>query len=106
METHLSTDSSSGNSNAGNSNAEQRVLSASLIPLRIVDRALEQFSETLAFQEELLQAKGLDRSLEDTLILVEHPAIYTQGRGSEQQIPADPDLQSIPWTEIRRGGQA
>lgn len=72
--------------------------------LEIVDRGIEEFSETLAFQQQLVDAKAADRTLADTLVLVEHFPVYTVGRGVPFQQPVGKD--GVPWVEIGRGGEA
>jgi lipoic acid synthetase len=74
--------------------------------IKVVEReGLEDYSSTLAFQRQYLEEKGRDRSLSDILILVEHPPVYTTGRGGQSQQLAG-RFAEIPWVEVGRGGQA
>jgi lipoic acid synthetase len=71
--------------------------------LRTIDRTeRENYSETLRFQQQLLQAKQQDPSRPDYLVFVEHEPIYTTGRGKE--LP--PLVPGIPRIEAKRGGQS
>lgn len=74
--------------------------------IEIVDREeLEDYSSTLHFQRQLLEQKGADRALSDTLILVEHKPVYTLGRGESPQ-KLSGEFSEVPWIEVGRGGQA
>ncbi len=73
--------------------------------IKVVERGeREDYSTTLSFQRQLLEQKGIDRELSDTLILVEHNHVFTVGRGVEFQSPVG--FESVPWLEVSRGGQA
>jgi len=78
--------------------------------IKLIERAeREEYSTTLSFQRQLLEQKGEDREISDTLILVEHDHVFTVGRGEKFQKPAGfglDNLDSIPWLEVGRGGQA
>ena len=82
------------------------LLSASRL-MQIIDRpGPEEFSATLDVQYNLLEAKQSDRAMADVLILVEHAPVFTVGRSVAFQKPSQPNLASIPWVEIGRGGKA
>lgn len=63
------------------------------------------YAEALAIQEEVVAAKLSDPSRDDELLLVEHPAVYTLGRGAD---PADlcgaPERLGVPVFRVGRGG--
>lgn len=76
-------------------------------PLRVIDRiGPEDFSATLALQEELLAERAENEECVDALVLVEHRDVYTVGRSVPFQPIADPAKQNVPWVEIGRGGKA
>ncbi|MDJ0659443.1 MAG: lipoyl(octanoyl) transferase LipB [Crocosphaera sp.] len=57
-------------------------------------------------QRSLLQQRLDDPSLEDTLLLLEHPPVYTLGTGSHTRfMKFDPQQSSIPVYRIERGGE-
>lgn len=59
------------------------------------------FSEALALQESLVEDRRHER-IPDTLLLVEHPAIFTLGRATtKDSLPKSLD---IPQIEVSRGG--
>lgn len=73
--------------------------------IKLIDRGeREEYSTTLSFQRQLLEQKGEDREISDTLILVEHNHVFTVGRGEKFQTPIG--YESVPWVEVGRGGQA
>jgi lipoyl(octanoyl) transferase len=73
---------------------------------------LYQFDRPVAFndawhwQQQLLAERKIDLSLTDVLILLEHQAVYTFGRGADLKFAqfnlADP---GIEWHRIERGGE-
>lgn len=57
------------------------------------------------WQRSLLQARRADPSLDDVLLLLEHPPVYTLGYGaSDQHLRFDPKTSEIPLYRIERGG--
>lgn len=75
--------------------------------LEVIDRGgPEEFSITLAFQMQLRDAKIKDASVADFLVLVEHEAVYTVGRGVPFQDVSGQTKEPVPWIEIPRGGEA
>ena len=75
--------------------------------LEVVDRGgPEAFETTERLQREITESKRSNRSRPDVLILVEHEAVYTAGRGSPFQHPIQEFAQQVPWVETNRGGQA
>lgn len=78
-----------------------------MLSYKVIDReGPEDFATTLAFQQNLLNAKCEDRSLLDTLVLVEHEHIYTTGRGVDPQPATQVEDIQPKWVEIGRGGEA
>ncbi|HMO17884.1 MAG TPA: lipoyl synthase [Oligoflexia bacterium] len=75
-------------------------------PLVVIDRkGPEDYSATLSMQTNLLEARINDKSIPDTIILVEHAHVITRGRGTPE--PALPEIikDKIPSVEISRGGK-
>ena len=69
--------------------------------MRILDCGLVEYREALALQERL--AAGIAAGAEEeTLLLLEHPSIYTIGRGGDRRNVLDPTLQV---EQVNRGGE-
>lgn len=86
----------------------KRTHPSSLGLLQVIDRGIEPYPETLAFQEHLVEQRQAGR-IPDTLILVEHPSVMTLGRNATTDnllTPAD-ELAAlgIPVIRTTRGGQ-
>lgn len=73
--------------------------------LKIHDRDVEEYTSCLLFQDQLREAKISDTELYDSLVLVEHPDVYTVGRGIDFQ-KLSGEKAKVPWHEISRGGEA
>jgi len=72
----------------------------------VIDRGREEYNRTLYFQRELVKARIENEVLGDSLIFVEHDAVYTLGRGEPTQAVVGEEFQQVPWIETNRGGQA
>lgn len=58
------------------------------------------------WQKSLVEARRKDASLEDVLILLEHPPVYTLGQGSDLGfLKFDPDHSEVPLVQVERGGE-
>lgn len=58
------------------------------------------------WQRSLLQARCHDPSLDDVLLLLEHPPVYTLGHGAtEKFLRFDPTDSPVPVHRIERGGE-
>ena len=68
----------------------------------LLDVGVQDYEEVLALQRKLveLRAKNL---IPDTLILVEHPHVFTVGKAVQAEVPAQID--GVPVLRIDRGGQ-
>jgi lipoyl(octanoyl) transferase len=64
------------------------------------------FEEALALQDELVARKIEDRSHPDTVLLLEHPPVYTIGRTPDHSSLLHADRLPHPLVQINRGGQA
>lgn len=77
--------------------------------LNIVDLGEKPYGEVLAYQEQLfnanLDAKVKERATSNTLILCEHPPVYTLGKsGKSQNILVDRDNLNAELFHVTRGG--
>lgn len=64
------------------------------------------FEDALTLQEELVARKIAERTTADTVLLLEHPPVYTIGRTPDLSSLLDPDGLPYPLVRINRGGQA
>src|SRR5579871_3500243 len=84
------------------------VMLAVMADLWICELGLLPYREALALQLELRAARQAD-AIPDTLLLLEHPPVYTRGRRSgEDELPAAPRaLAGIPIevVDVDRGGR-
>jgi lipoate-protein ligase B len=70
-------------------------------PGRLVDLGLRPYDEVLHLQQDLVTARQADR-IPDVLILVEHPAVITLGRGAKPENVLSAG--KVPVFAIERGG--
>lgn len=77
-------------------------------PLRVLDLGQRGYLETLALQRELRLGRLADPDTPDVLLLVEHPPVYTLGRGTQDSsLPVAPELlraRGALVVEVERGG--
>lgn len=74
-------------------------------PLRVRRLGCRPYEDVLALQESLLVAV-IDGAPE-TLLLLEHPPVYTLGRGGDAADLRDaPQRLGVPWFRVGRGGGA
>ena len=70
--------------------------------LRCCDLGLVEYGRALALQEACVeQRRGGDG--QDTLLLLEHPPVYTLGRGADARFVLNPG--QVPVQRVSRGGQ-
>jgi lipoyl(octanoyl) transferase len=76
--------------------------------LRVVRLGAVEYRAALAFQEAVRERRQADE-IPDTLLLVEHPPVYTRGRRSKDgDLPFTPEWYAehgIDVVPVRRGGQ-
>jgi lipoyl(octanoyl) transferase len=65
-----------------------------------------EFAQALAFQEQVVDKKGQDRSMPDALFLLEHEPVYTIGRTPDRSSLLGGAHLPHPLFSINRGGQA
>ena len=68
----------------------------------LLDLGMREFSEAWMLQRTLLENRSKGQ-IPDTLILVEHPHVFTVGKGVPGEIPNQID--AVPVFRIERGGQ-
>jgi lipoyl(octanoyl) transferase len=61
------------------------------------------YAPALALQETMVRARQLDQ-IGDTLLTLEHPHVFTLGRGADQRYLATP-RDDVPVYRVSRGGQ-
>lgn len=75
---------------------------------RIINLGIQDYWEVYQYQKELVQAKAGGKHGHDTLILVEHPPVFTIGKtGSRENLHIPPEQleeRGIAVYEIDRGG--
>jgi lipoate-protein ligase B len=71
-------------------------------PGNILDLGLREFNEVWSLQRKLVESRS-NGQLPDTLILVEHPNVFTVGKAVPGEIPRQID--DVPVFRIERGGQ-
>ncbi|MDX2100364.1 MAG: lipoyl(octanoyl) transferase LipB [Leptolyngbyaceae cyanobacterium bins.59] len=70
------------------------------------DCGLIPYGEAWRWQQALVADRRLDPTLEDVLLLMEHPPVYTLGQGaSEKFLKFDPQESGIELYRIERGGE-
>jgi lipoyl(octanoyl) transferase len=75
-------------------------------PLRVRWLGRMEFAQALAFQEQVVDKKGQDRSMPDALFLLEHEPVYTIGRTPDRSSLLGGAHLPHPLFSINRGGQA
>ena len=73
-----------------------------------VDLGLVEYPQALALQESLVEHRRRDEGRsghagQDTLLLLEHPPVFTLGRGADESFVLNP--RHVPVHRVSRGGQ-
>ncbi len=71
----------------------------------LFNAGLMPYTEALLWQRSLLQERILQPSLDDVLILLEHPPVYTLGQGSNPEFLKDLDQSKFNVHRVERGGE-
>jgi lipoate-protein ligase B len=71
--------------------------------LTVADLGVVDYDDALAMQTAMLAAR-IDGSVGDTLLLMEHPHIFTLGRGADERFIVDNNA-GVPVRRVSRGGQ-
>lgn len=70
------------------------------------NQAIVNYSQAWDYQRSLVRARINDASLNDVLILLEHPPVYTLGTGSTLDfLNFDPQAENFEVQRIERGGE-
>jgi lipoyl(octanoyl) transferase len=73
----------------------------------VYDRGIIDYQTAWEWQKSLQQASITDPDRSDTLILLEHPPVYTLGTGSSlEHLKFDPNDREYSLYRIERGGEA
>ncbi len=71
--------------------------------MRVASLGIVDYDAALGLQTELLEAR-IAGEIDDTLLLLEHPHVFTLGRGADERfIVAQTD--AVPIRRVSRGGQ-
>ena len=70
--------------------------------LRCCDLGLVEYGRALALQEACVEQRRRGDG-QDTLLLLEHPPVYTLGRGADERFVLNPG--QVPVQRVSRGGQ-
>ncbi len=70
-------------------------------PLSVVDAGLVEYTDAWARQRELVAGR-LEGTAPDTVLLLEHPAVYTAGKRTK---PEDRPTDGTPVVDVDRGGR-
>jgi lipoyl(octanoyl) transferase len=71
----------------------------------LFNAGLMPYVDALLWQRSLLQERILQPSLDDVLILLEHPPVYTWGQGSNPEFLKDLDQSKFDVHRVERGGE-
>jgi lipoate-protein ligase B len=71
--------------------------------LTVADLSVLDYDDALAMQAAILTAR-IDGSVGDTLLLIEHPHVFTLGRGADERFIVN-DRVGVPIRRVARGGQ-
>ncbi|MBI3799931.1 MAG: lipoyl(octanoyl) transferase LipB [Deltaproteobacteria bacterium] len=72
-----------------------------MMNLQCIDLGLVEYAQALTWQEELLRQRCQGEG-EDTLLLLEHPPVFTLGRGGDERHLLNP--RQVPIYRVGRGG--
>src|SRR5208337_2846509 len=68
----------------------------------LLDLGSRDYAEVWNLQRNLLELRG-KKAILDTLVLVEHPHVFTVGKGIAGEVPAT--VEGVPVFRVERGGQ-
>ncbi len=75
-------------------------------PCQLITPGIVPYRQAWEWQRSQVAARKLDPTLEDTLLLLEHPPVYTWGQGSDSRfLKFDPAQSSHDLVRIERGGE-
>ena len=68
----------------------------------LLDLGLREYNEVWDLQRKLLTQRA-NHQIPDTLILVEHPHVFTVGKAADDEVPSL--IEGVPVVKVERGGQ-
>ncbi|NEU74251.1 lipoyl(octanoyl) transferase LipB [Hassallia byssoidea VB512170] len=71
----------------------------------VYNQALMGYSDALVWQRSLLNERTSNPNLDDVLILLEHPPVYTLGQGATTEFLKDIDKSTHDVHRVERGGE-
>ena len=71
--------------------------------MAVAELGVVDYDDALAMQTAML-ATRLDERIGDTLLMMEHPHVFTLGRGADERFIAS-NLAGVPIRRVSRGGQ-
>jgi lipoate-protein ligase B len=71
--------------------------------LNIAKLGTIEYDEALALQEALVTARRYDQ-MDDSLLMLEHPHVFTLGRGADERYLTNPPI-GVPIHRVSRGGE-
>src|ERR1700735_2025101 len=71
--------------------------------LTVAELGVVNYDEALAMQTAMLAAR-IDGSIGDTLLMMEHPHVFTLGRGADEGFIVS-NTDSVPIRRVSRGGE-
>ena len=83
-----------------------RELDLAMRTCRLENRGITSYTEAWDYQKKLVQQRIENSELEDYLLLIEHPPVYTLGTGSSTEyLKFDPNRRDRELHRIERGGE-
>src|SRR5271170_4140430 len=71
--------------------------------LQVAELGLAEYSAAIVLQDVLVNARRYDQ-IGDTLLLLEHPHVFTLGRGADERFLINPPAE-VPIHRVSRGGE-
>jgi lipoate-protein ligase B len=71
--------------------------------LAVAELGVVEYDDALAMQTEMLAAR-IDERIGDTLLMMEHPHVFTLGRGADEGFIVS-NAEDVPIRRVSRGGQ-
>ena len=71
--------------------------------LSVAELGVVDYDDALSVQSEMLAAR-IDGSVGDTLLMMEHPHVFTLGRGADERFIAG-NRNDVPIRRVSRGGR-
>src|ERR1700736_5993683 len=72
--------------------------------LSVANLGLVEYQAALALQTAMVAARQID-AISDTLLLLEHPHVFTLGRGADERFLLSRRASDVPVYRVSRGGE-